>query len=226
MAKKRNTSKKKISTSAVAVKKAMSNMTGLEKQAMLAKQSALNRKERREMARAESKLKASSANIQKTRDEFFKTNTAWKDLKDLYTKHAQLIANTLSQLISLYKTPALIDFLEKDEFKENKILFTSVQKDIEVMSDRLVSIYNKHKDKPTEGVSTEEEFNESLLIFEEYKDFADKFNAIVMPTYQTLVEKAGIALGKVKLASDAVIASKAQDSSSNAPIDVPYVDIK
>ena len=234
MAKKKRQSKQFTSTAEV--RKAVQTVSGIQKQKKQMEEAKLNRKQRREMAKLNKKIGKDYEAIMKTYEEYYATNKSWDDLKNLYNANAQMLANNFSQLISLYKTPQMLDFLEKEDFKEIKIMFGGIQRDFEQMTNRLVSIADKHSNNNNGtreflagGVTNEEEFNNSLLIFEEYQDFTEKYSAIITPTYNTLMEKAGVALGKVKEATDSVIkesiAEQASSLENNSPIDVPFKEV-
>lgn len=229
MAKKKKQIRIKQPTSTVEVRKALKTVTGIQKQKKMMEEAKLNRKQRREMERLNKKIGKDYEAIMKTYQEYYDTNKSWDDLENLYKANASMLANNFSQLISLYKTPEMITFLESEDFTETKVMFSGVQKDFEEMSNRLVSIHDKHKGL-TGGVTNEQEFNSSLLIFEEYNDFTEKYSALITPTYNSLMEKAGVALGKIKEATDNVlktaIAEQASSLENNEPIDVPFKEVQ
>lgn len=127
---------------------------------------------------------------------FYEVNTSWDDLNELYQKSAEQLAGSFDQLIQLYKTPGLLNFLEQEEYKETKIMFNGIMKDFEQLSEVLKAIHDRHKDY-TGGAKTAEDFAFSIEIFEAYNNYTVRYDALITPIFNTIVERAGTALAKI-----------------------------
>lgn len=128
-------------------------------------------------------------------ESFFNSNSSWDDLKELYQTSALQLTNNFENLVMLYNTAGLLQFLEADEASETKVLFEGIQKDFEKMARDLASIYEKHKDY-TGAVKDEKEMVMSIEIFEAYGNYTVQYDAIISPTFVTLIERGGRALSK------------------------------
>lgn len=165
-------------------------------------------------------LKASGIDIsdcsseEDSMEKLLENNTTWDDLKELYQKSAEQLTGNYQVLIDLFKTPGLIPYLEQDEYRETLILFKGIQKDFEQLSSVLRLIYDRHAQR-TGGAKTEDEFIESINIFEDYSNYTARYNALISPTFTTIVDRAGIALGKI---NEAVKAE--QELRDNADVSI------
>ncbi len=162
---------------------------------------------KKSLARLErdAKKKLADAKVQETIDttdpfanleEFYNSNTCWTDLEQLYTKLAHQLAHNFSTLIESFKIPGVIQFLETDEYKETLVIFKTIQRDFNSMTELLTGIHASHKDK-TGNAKDQEETSETIRIFEEYNQYVSRYDSIITPSYMLLMEKIGLALGKI-----------------------------
>lgn len=162
-------------------------------------------------------------NVFKELDTFFENNTSWDDLSELYNNLAKRLVVNYEELIRLFKTPGLIMFLENEEFKETKILFEGIGRDFDQLSNALKLIHNRHKDY-SGAAKNQDEMLLSIEIFEAYSNYTIRYDAIITPTYNTIVERAGKALGKI---NEAVVQEEKrhEDLNVNVVKDVEYREV-
>lgn len=156
-------------------------------------------------------------------ESFFNDNKSWDDLEQLYQQLARQLATNYSQLIELYKTPGLISFLEQSQYKETLILFKGIGKDFDALSKTLVAIHDRHKEYKG-GTTDEAEFALSLEIFEAYENYSVRYDSIITPNFNIIVERAGFALEKINQAVQQE-RKKAEEQNVNVVTDVQVKDI-
>lgn len=164
-----------------------------------------------------------SDNALKELEAFFANNTSWDDLNELYNSSANRLVANYNELIQLFKTPGLLMFLENEEYKETKILFEGIGRDFDQLSSALKLIHDRHKDYKG-AAKDQDEMLLSIEIFEAYGNYTVRYDAIITPTFNTIVERAGKALGKI---DEAVNQEQRREDDLNVNIvkDVEYREV-
>lgn len=122
------------------------------------------------------------------------TNTCWDELKQIGSNCADMMVTTNSQLAAIYKTEGLINFL--DNPTEVKTMLRGLSQDLTQFNTDLSRIFSAHKER-SGGFKDEEDFAASITIFEEYHAFQTRYESVVSPTVNYLLEQAAIAEKKI-----------------------------
>lgn len=119
-----------------------------------------------------------------------KTNNCWDELQQLATKCADMMVTTNSHLAEIYKTPGLVNFLPNAN--EVKTMLRGLSTDLLSFREELSRIYAAHNTR-TGGFKDENDFAESISVYEQYVAFQTRYESVVSPTVQYLLEQAAIA---------------------------------
>lgn len=128
------------------------------------------------------------------RDDLKKNNKCWDELKDIAAKSAQALITVNRNLADIYKTEHLINFIEKKN--EVKVTLRGLAGDLTHFSEDLNRIFNTHKDR-SGGFTTEEDFAASVTVFEEYMAYQTRYDSVVLPSVQFLMDQAALAEQKI-----------------------------
>lgn len=159
------------------------------------------------------KKQAQSTQNQELDQAFLENNSSWDDLISLYKQLSTMLVSNLRMLVDTMQVPGVITYLEQSEFSETVILFNGIQRDFDTLAADLKAIYEKHQDK-TGAVKDIDDFVDSIGIFEGYNNFMMRYDQIITPVYNQIVEKAGMALSKIQEAIQSEkVKHEAQDVS-------------
>jgi hypothetical protein len=132
-------------------------------------------------------------------------NQCWDDLKGIYNTCQAALTTMTSRIVDIYNTNGLAHFIEnKAEIAQ---LLRGLRQDRKEFQDELTAIYKLHADKF--GGSVESYLDrESLEIFESYRNWQAKFEAVYVPTVERLV-------AEVAAVGDRIVKMKAAQTNTD-----------
>ncbi len=111
-------------------------------------------------------------------------NQCWDDLKNIYTKCQIGLNNTVQRVTALYSIEGLGAAVPNRQ--EVAVQLRGLARDRDEFQKELSAIYSLHADRS--GGSEDSYLNrESLDIFESYRNWQSKFEAVFVPTVEQLI---------------------------------------
>ena len=153
---------------------------------------------------------AKTKSAQKMRNDYFKNNTGWNDVRDLYNTACQMVVGTGEIIRQGFSDRDIFKYFNNQEMVEVNTAINGMNKDLQLFTDELVNLGKHHLDK-SGSVSSDEDFNAILELGQRYSDFTTRFSAVVSPNQKFLTDKLGIALGRRQEAVAAAEQAAAQD---------------
>jgi hypothetical protein len=111
--------------------------------------------------------------------------TTWEQLKDTYEALAMGLVGFAHEVNNVSQHPTVAKYCQ--DTHELAILVNSLKRDISTFTTELVGIHDLHKDK-TGDIRTEEDLIKSFNIYDNYTTYNQRFNAVLIPTFQKLTE--------------------------------------
>lgn len=139
---------------------------------------------------------------QKMRADYFKNNTGWDDLRDLYATTCQMLIGTGETIRQGFSDKDIFKYFNSQEMIEVNTAIVGMNKDLQLFTDELLNLNKHHLDK-SGAVSNDEDFNFVLELGQGYSDFTSRFSAVVSPNQRFLTDKLGIALDRREVAKKA-----------------------
>lgn len=111
--------------------------------------------------------------------------TTWEQLRDTYEALASGLVSYAHEVNNVSQHPTVVKYCQ--DMHELIILVNSLKRDISTFTTELVGIHDLHKDK-TGDIRTEEDLIKSFNIYDNYTTYNQRFNAVLIPTFQKLTE--------------------------------------
>jgi hypothetical protein len=118
------------------------------------------------------------------------TPPTWEDLEELYTSAATGIIEMGNKINDVLRNPALAYAPDKAELN---LAVKGFNQDIMALTNELVELHDRHKEKHGE-ITSGEELAEYLSTGEDYVGFNNKFTQLVPPLMLAITEQADVAL--------------------------------
>lgn len=124
----------------------------------------------------------------------------WEELDHIYITCANALNGPTSEINNVYRIPGIFNYI--DNAVNVKTALLSLAGDIRTLAAELKMIKQTHEGK-TGLITTPEDAQLSIGVFEQYFNFQEKFNGIILPTAMILAEEAGKAVNKMQEVIDA-----------------------
>ena len=131
----------------------------------------------------------------------------WNELEAIFQESAHAIVTTAESIDAALRTPGIIENMPN--IAETQLAVQGFKKDLEVFTEKLLGIHNRHQDKQG-AIATQDDLALSIDIGEDYAEFALQFQAVTMPTVLTIMEHIGTAVGNSQAAAN--VASEQKDT--------------
>lgn len=138
---------------------------------------------------------AAASQNQDELSKFFKINTAWDDLQDVYVSVATLIAESYAAVLGVYNDPVVLSNLGAEKYGETQNLLRGLASDVDVFVKDLTHIRSTHADKKG-GSTSVEDFQMTVSTFEEYEAIRNRWEGVTGRTIQNLMADAAEAAAR------------------------------
>lgn len=128
-----------------------------------------------------------------------RTQQSWEDLQGIYSACAHALAGAPGEINTTFRIPGIFNFIDK--VADVRTAMKTLASDIRVLAEELTMINKTHVGK-TGLITTPEDTQLSIGVFEQYFNFQQKFNGIILPSVMLLAEEAGKAVNKMQQAID------------------------
>jgi hypothetical protein len=128
-----------------------------------------------------------------------KQEQRWEELDNIYVNCAKALSGPATEVNNAYRIPGIFNFVDSPVNVKTSLL--SLANDIKTLAAELALIKETHKGK-TGLIKNAEDTQLSIGVFEQYFNFQQKFNGIILPTIMILAEEAGKAANKMQQAVD------------------------
>lgn len=128
-----------------------------------------------------------------------KHEQTWEELDNIYANCARALSGPANEVSNTYRIPGIFDYVENAANVKTSLL--SLASDIRTLAAELSMIKKTHAGK-TGLIKNAEDTHLSIGVFEQYFNFQEKFNGIILPTIMILAEEAGKAANKMQQALD------------------------
>lgn len=112
-----------------------------------------------------------------------KNNKAWDELKNIHSQILGVIINISTELTNMFSIPEINKFLSNSAESSN--LIRCISDDSKQISKRLAELFITHKDK-SGGWNTDQEFFDTIAIFEQYNSINSEINGLIIPNFEIL----------------------------------------
>lgn len=204
----------------------MANLTGklsgdIEPEMKQPEFSQPNRAQRRAMDRKAGKPTASQrlnerAQTQQRLNNFYKHNTMWDDLNNVFNNCAQLVTTSLTSVLQDLNDPAIRQFLIPENVGDIETALRGLTSDSENLSVTLAEIHSRHKDH-SGTTRNQDETSRAHLTMNDYMAWQQRYDALIKPNFAYLVEQIGLSANR---AEQALNAMQAQAQDPNVVTDV------
>lgn len=204
----------------------MANLTGklsgdIEPEMKQPEFSQPNRAQRRAMDRKAGKPTASQrlnerAQTQQRLNNFYKHNTMWDDLNNVFNNCAQLVTTSLTSVLQDLNDPAIRQFLIPENVGDIETALRGLTSDSENLSVTLAEIHSRHKDR-SGTTRNQDETSRAHLTMNDYMAWQQRYDALIKPNFAYLVEQIGLSANR---AEQALNAMQAQAQDPNVVTDV------
>lgn len=153
-------------------------------------------------------------------DNEMKDNRNWDDLHEQYANCNTLLLSSagVGQVITEH---GLLPYIENQKLLDDNIRLLT--RDIGSLHAELKQIYGQHSAK--RGGATEEDVMQGFAVYELYVLWIERYNALIPPTVNHILEMTGEAGRKKDEAEKATAAEQAADPNHTAPIDVQFTEV-
>lgn len=161
-------------------------------------------------------LAAKETEQQKKIEKFKQENKAWDELHRIYFIQQDRLTTMSSHATIFFATPDLPLLLEPTTAQYTCDLIRGFAADLRIFQDRLLSLYNTHKDK-TGNIDIEEDegaYTTMVQLISSYNDFQADVDLILDPIYQQLLAVAQTIEDKAR----ATLAAAAQAEQESTPV--------
>lgn len=122
-------------------------------------------------------------------------NNCWDSLNEIHGACVTSITEANNNLVAVYGVDGVIATIPD---KVNvKIAMKGLTQDLSGFSTELAGIHALHSDR-TGGFKDQDDFILSIGIFEKYKDYQMRYDALILPNAEFLLEQAGLAFNALQ----------------------------
>lgn len=159
-----------------------------------------NRKQRRAMDRKAGKPTASQrlndrVQTQQRLNNFYKHNTMWDDLANVYSNCAALLTTSLTSVLTDLNDAAIRQFLIPENVSDIETALRGLTGDSENMSVTLAEINARHKGN-SGTTRNQDETSRAHLIMNDYMAWQQRYEALIKPNFAYLAEQIGHAVNR------------------------------
>ena len=173
--------------------------------------SSLNRAQRRAQERAAGKPTATQrlndrVQTQQRLNNFYKHNTLWDDLENVFQQCATQLITCLSSVTNDMSDPVVNKFLVPENLNDIHTAFAGMTQDSQSMSDTLAQIHARHINN--HGTTrSQDETSRAHLIMNDYHAWQTRYEALIKPNFAYLAEQIAVAVNRSRQVADAIVAA-------------------
>ena len=156
------------------------------------------------------------AQTQQRLNNFYKHNTMWDDLSNVFNNCAQLVTTSLTSVLQDLNDPAIRQFLIPENVGDIETALRGLTSDSENLSVTLAEIHSRHRDR-SGTTRNQDETSRAHLIMNDYMAWQQRYDALIKPNFAYLVEQIGLSANRAEQAMKALQA-KAQDQAQDPTV--------
>lgn len=179
--------------------------------------SQLNRAQRREAERKAGKPTASARlnerlQTQQRLNNFYKHNTLWDDLENVFQQCAAQLVTCLQTIAQDLKDPMVSKWLIPENLGDIHTAFTGMTQDSEALSGTLAEIHARHVNN-SGTTRSQDETSRAHLVMNDYTAWQLRYEALVKPNFGFLAEQIALAVTRSTQVGLAVLDQSSTDPS-------------
>ena len=176
-----------------------------------------NRKQRRAMDRKAGKPTASQrlndrVQTQQRLNNFYKHNTLWDDLENVFQQCAAQLVTCLQTITQDLKDPMVTKWLIPENVADIQTAFIGMTQDSESLSNALAEIHARHANN-SGTTRSQDETSRAHLVMNDYTAWQLRYEALVKPNFAYLTEQIGLAAQRSTQVGMAVLNQSSTDPS-------------
>ena len=179
--------------------------------------SQLNRAQRREAERKAGKPSASARlnerlQTQQRLNNFYKHNTLWDDLENVFQQCAAQLVTCLQAITQDLKDSMVTKWLIPENVADIQTAFIGMTQDSESLSNALAEIHARHVNN-SGTTRSQDETSRAHLVMNDYTAWQLRYEALVKPNFAYLTEQIGLAAQRSTQVGMAMLNQSSTDPS-------------
>ena len=155
---------------------------------------------------------------QKQLNKFYKENSLWDDLENIFSGCRDMIVNTMESVRQVLADKPLLAMVPQEQHVNFNNSVRAILADCDQFTTELMTIHARHENKSGRAINAEEA-SIGQLISSDYVAFSTRFKAVVDPVFAYIMEEAMKAEAQLKDAVAQGIALAQQDQAAEQAID-------